>query len=131
MLNFAIQILILFFIMTHRLTLSFSFAVLTLMVSAQPTADEVLNVARRANDYFMQKYEDPTVPTNVNKVRPSNLWTRAVYYEGLMALHDIETMQAVEEAVHAVNPRAIIYGEGWTGGTTPLNPNLQANQANR
>ena len=48
----------------------------------------------------------------------------------LMALHDIETMQAIEQAVHAVNPRALIYGEGWTGGTTPLSADLQASQAN-
>ncbi len=48
----------------------------------------------------------------------------------LMALHDVETMQAVEQAVHAVNPKALIYGEGWTGGTSPLRDNLRANQAN-
>ena len=48
----------------------------------------------------------------------------------LMALHDIQTMQAVEAAVHAVNPKALIYGEGWTGGTSALRDNLQANQAN-
>lgn len=48
----------------------------------------------------------------------------------LMALHDVETMQAVEEAVHAVNPKALIYGEGWTGGTSPLRDTLKANQAN-
>ena len=48
----------------------------------------------------------------------------------LMALHDVETMQAVEEAVHAVNPKALIYGEGWTGGTSPLHDNFRASQAN-
>ena len=48
----------------------------------------------------------------------------------LMALHDVETMQAIEQAVHEVNPQAIVYGEGWTGGTTPLNASLQANQLN-
>ena len=48
----------------------------------------------------------------------------------LMALHDLETMQAVEQTVHAVNPSALIYGEGWTGGTTPLGADRQANQAN-
>ena len=48
----------------------------------------------------------------------------------LMALHDIQTMQAVEAAVHAVNPKALIYGEGWTGGTSALDPGQQATQAN-
>jgi len=66
---------------------------LPMLTTAQPTADEVMNVARRANDYFMQKYEDPTLPTNWKRVRPSSLWTRAVYYEGLMALHDIDPQQ--------------------------------------
>ena len=48
----------------------------------------------------------------------------------LMALHDVETMQAIEAAVHAVNPKAIIYGEGWTGGTSALAAGKQASQAN-
>ncbi len=51
---------------------------------------EVLDVARKVNDYFMAKYSDPTAPTNVKKIRPSSLWTRAVYYEGLMALYEID-----------------------------------------
>ncbi len=48
----------------------------------------------------------------------------------LMALHDLTTMQEIEQAVHTRNPKALIYGEGWTGGTSPLNSNLQATQAN-
>ena len=66
---------------------------LSLTASAQTTADEVMNVTRRVNDYFMQHYEDPTVPTNWRRIRPSSLWTRAVYYEGLMALYDIAPQQ--------------------------------------
>ena len=54
---------------------------------------DVLEAAQRTNDYFMQKYADPTIPTNVKKVRPSSLWTRAVYYEGLMALNAIDPQQ--------------------------------------
>ena len=61
-------------------------------------------------------------------------WAKEYKIDGfrfdLMALHDVQTMQAIEQAVHAINPKAIIYGEGWTGGTTPLRENQQANQAN-
>ena len=56
-------------------------------------ASEVMKTLRLANDYFMAKYADPTLPTNVNRIRPSSLWTRAVYYEGLMALYEIDTDQ--------------------------------------
>jgi rhamnogalacturonyl hydrolase YesR len=64
-----------------------------LNLSAQTTAEEVLNITRKANQYFMEKYADPTIPTNVKKIRPSSLWTRAVYYEGLMALQEIDPQQ--------------------------------------
>ncbi len=61
-------------------------------------------------------------------------WAKEYHIDGfrfdLMALHDSETMQAVESAVHALNPKAIIYGEGWTGGTSPLVDGLRASQAN-
>ena len=47
----------------------------------------------------------------------------------LMGLHDLQTMQEVETAVHAVNPNAILYGEGWTMGAT-IDGSAQANQSN-
>ena len=47
----------------------------------------------------------------------------------LMGLHDLETMQAVESGVHTINPNAIIYGEGWTMGST-IDGSPQANQTN-
>ena len=65
-------------------------AVSVLTMTAQTTAKDVIDVARKANDYFMAKYSDPTLPTNVKKIRPSSLWTRAVYYEGLMALYEVD-----------------------------------------
>jgi len=76
--------------MSKRLSLLLFLAALTLSATAQTTADEVLGIARKVNDYFMQKYEDPTVPTNWKRVRPSSLWTRAVDYEGLMALQAVD-----------------------------------------
>lgn len=39
----------------------------------------------------------------------------------LMGLHDVTTMREIEEAVHQINPEAILYGEGWTGGGTTKN----------
>ncbi len=47
----------------------------------------------------------------------------------LMGLHDLATMQEVENAVHAINPEAIIYGEGWTMGST-IDGSPMANQSN-
>ena len=47
----------------------------------------------------------------------------------LMGLHDLETMSLIEEAVHKINPDAIIYGEGWTMGST-IDGSAQANQSN-
>jgi len=51
-------------------------------------------------------------------------WMTAYGIDGfrfdLMGLHDVDTMQAVEAAVHKINPKAIIYGEGWTGGLSVL-----------
>ena len=61
-------------------------------------------------------------------------WQTEYHIDGfrfdLMGLHDVDTMQAIEKAVHKNNPQAILYGEGWTGGTTTMKPNTQATQAN-
>ena len=76
-----------------RIITLLTMASLTMTMTAQTTANDVLDVARRVNNYFMAKYSDPTLPTNVKKIRPSNLWTRAVYYEGLMALYEIDQDQ--------------------------------------
>ena len=61
-------------------------------------------------------------------------WASEYHIDGfrfdLMGLHDLDTMQAIEQAVHKINPKTLLYGEGWTGGATPMNANLQATQAN-
>ena len=60
-------------------------------------------------------------------------WVQEYHLDGLrfdlMGLHDLATMQEVEAAVHTVNPRAILYGEGWTMGAT-IDGSEQANQKN-
>ena len=70
-------------------------------IGAQSPVD-VLLAAQKTNDYFMSRYSDPTQPTFVKRMRESNLWTRAVYYEGLMALYGIDPQQ-----------RYIDYTERW------------------
>lgn len=69
---------------------------ITQMASAQkvPNKKAVLQSMRITNKYFMEKWPDPGKPTFTNKERPSNLWTRAVYYEGLMALHSVDKQKA-------------------------------------
>ncbi|MBE6934446.1 MAG: type I pullulanase [Ruminococcaceae bacterium] len=60
-------------------------------------------------------------------------WAKEYQLDGfrfdLMGLHDVQTMQEIEKAVHAINPKAIIYGEGWTMGAT-IDGSAQANQQN-
>lgn len=45
---------------------------------------------RLANTYFMNKWPDPGKDILTNIARPSHIWTRSVYYEGLMALYSID-----------------------------------------
>lgn len=55
-----------------------------------PTKAKILEDLELANGYFISKHPDAGAPTYVKKMRPSNLWTRGVYFEGLVALTDIE-----------------------------------------
>jgi unsaturated rhamnogalacturonyl hydrolase len=55
-----------------------------------PVKNDVLVSMQKANQYFMDKWPDAGKSIITNKERPSNIWTRAVYYEGLMALYSID-----------------------------------------
>jgi len=62
-----------------------------------PKQKKVLNSMRLANQYFMNKWPDAGKEIHVpsrNRTWPSNIWTRAVYYEGLMALYAVDRKQA-------------------------------------
>ena len=58
-----------------------------------PKKKQVLKTLRLTNDYFMKTWPDPGKEITTNKTRPSNLWTRAVYYEGLMELYKVDKQQ--------------------------------------
>lgn len=68
------------------------FTVVSFVSGAQklPSGKKILGSMRLANTYFMSKWPDPGKSIVTNRERPSNIWTRAVYYEGLMALHSVD-----------------------------------------
>ncbi len=51
-------------------------------------------------------------------------WAKEYHIDGfrfdLMAIHDIETINAVTTRLKEINPNILIYGEGWTAGDSPL-----------
>jgi rhamnogalacturonyl hydrolase YesR len=67
------------------------FSISTQLLFAQkiPNKKEVLKVLKSTNAYFMNKWPDAGKSIVTNRERPSNIWTRAVYYEGLMNLYKI------------------------------------------
>ncbi|RYY90723.1 MAG: type I pullulanase [Chitinophagaceae bacterium] len=51
-------------------------------------------------------------------------WVKEYHIDGfrfdLMGLHDIETMNAISDTLHRIDPTIFLYGEGWTAGDSPL-----------
>jgi unsaturated rhamnogalacturonyl hydrolase len=68
-----------------------------------PPADQVLAKLRTVNDRFLLNWPDPAPDIVTDRARPSNIWTRATYFEGLMALHRI-----------APDPRYTDYAVRWS-----------------
>jgi unsaturated rhamnogalacturonyl hydrolase len=54
-----------------------------------PDKKEVLKTMVLANKYFMETFPDVGMKLITDRERPSNIWTRGVYFEGLMELHKI------------------------------------------
>jgi pullulanase len=49
-------------------------------------------------------------------------WVKEYHVDGfrfdLMGIHDIKTMNAISDTLHKIEPGILIYGEGWTAGST-------------
>jgi rhamnogalacturonyl hydrolase YesR len=79
--------------MKNKLILTICILFLTLNISqAQkiPGKKKTLRVMELTNNYFMKKWPDAGKPiVHPDRTRPANIWTRAVYYEGLMAFYNI------------------------------------------
>ena len=43
-----------------------------------------------------------------------------------MGVHDIETMNLISKELHKIKPDILLYGEGWTAGSSPLPDSLRA-----
>lgn len=79
---------------TGRLVLLFLLFTLATQAQKLPGKKDILAKMTLVNAYFMQAWPDPGKEIVTNKTRPSNIWTRAVYYEGLMALYGVDKQKA-------------------------------------
>lgn len=61
-------------------------------------------------------------------------WTKEYHLDGfrfdLMGVHDIETMNLLSKELHKIRPDILLYGEGWTAGSSPVPDSLRALKAN-
>jgi len=61
-------------------------------------------------------------------------WVNEFHIDGfrfdLMGVHDIETMNLISKELHKIRPDILLYGEGWTAGSSPLPDSLRALKKN-
>jgi pullulanase len=57
-------------------------------------------------------------------------WVQEYHVDGfrfdLMGVHDITTMNMISKELHALKPGILLYGEGWTAGSSSLPDSLRA-----
>ncbi|MDW7692938.1 glycoside hydrolase family 88 protein [Flammeovirgaceae bacterium SG7u.111] len=81
---------------SKKITLFSAFIGILLSGACSTPKEEVISQATilenmvLTNKYFMKKWQDVGKRIVTNRSRASNIWTRAVYYEGLMELHKIK-----------------------------------------
>lgn len=61
-------------------------------------------------------------------------WVEEYHIDGfrfdLMGVHDITTMNLISKELHRLKPDILLYGEGWTAGSSPLPDSARALKAN-
>ncbi len=61
-------------------------------------------------------------------------WVKEYHVDGfrfdLMGVHDIETMNIISKELNKIKPGILLYGEGWTAGSSPLPDSMRALKAN-
>ena len=67
-------------------------------------------------------------------VQSVEFWAKEYNIKGfrfdLMALIDIDTMNAIDAAMEAIDPNIVLYGEPWAAGSTGIGSSSQANRDN-
>ncbi len=67
-------------------------------------------------------------------IESCKFWASEYHLDGfrfdLMAIHDLETMNQLSAELKKINPSIILYGEGWTAGSSPLPDHAKALKAN-
>lgn len=74
------------------LTIIAALMVMPLGAEALPPRQEILKTLVKVNDYYLKNHPDPlaVIPYySRKKTYEANIWTRGVYFEGLMALYSI------------------------------------------
>lgn len=60
-------------------------------------------------------------------------WVEEFHVDGfrfdLMGVHDLETMRLIRQDLHQIDPRLVVYGEGWSAGACALPEELLATKA--
>lgn len=61
-------------------------------------------------------------------------WVNEYHIDGfrfdLMGIHDIATMNFLADSLRKINPGILLYGEGWTAGSSPLPDSVRAIKSN-
>jgi rhamnogalacturonyl hydrolase YesR len=72
--------------------------------TAVPAVLQAVAAMTRVNDRFLVRWPDPGADLPGEPPSPSHVWHRAVYFQGLMALHGVSP-----------EPRYLAYAERWAG----------------
>jgi rhamnogalacturonyl hydrolase YesR len=99
--------------------LSFFFLSACTSCASVPNQADVLSKMTLANDYFMNKWPDPGKEIVTDRARPSNIWTRGTYYEGLLVLYEIDPQRRYYDY-------AVLWGEFHKWGIRGGNENRNA-----
>jgi pullulanase len=61
-------------------------------------------------------------------------WAEEFHLDGfrfdLMGVFDIDTMNSIRHELDKINPKLVMYGEGWTGGVSPMAEKMRAVKSN-